>query len=142
MTTTTDVRVIDLDEAKQLLADVCAAEPDRTDRTQQYFDQRPDGDNACLCVVGGVLEKLGKGIDDLLWRDPEDVYVGNPDASARDQRNGAIFQSIAVDGLEFTDEATDYLDRARALNDSGIRWGKIPKLLADADTDAEEQAWL
>lgn len=110
------------DRAAELLNQVCDAEPNRTDAHQMYFEE--GGNNACLCVVGAVLEKLGKGLNDL----DTDYGVG-PDDNPALVANSSIFESVFVDGLEFDDDARHLLDEARCLNDAGTRWGTIPAML-------------
>lgn len=130
----TDTITVDLERAKALLAEVCKAEPNRVDHSMKYFEESAESGNACLCVVGGVIEKLGKGLSDL-------------SSDSVDDPNGAFVAFIGIDGVELTDDARVYLEGARQANDRGVLWGKIPDVvdkveaLHATDMDIEER-WV
>lgn len=118
----TDTITVDLDRAKQLVEEVAAEHPDKVDDTTLYFDPE---NGECLCIVGAVIEKLGKSYQDMGIRpaSKESWYANHIGYDP----NAFDFTAITVDGVEFTDEAVIYLDEARSHNDRGLQWIDIPR---------------
>lgn len=128
----TDTITVDLGRARELLREVCEANPTKVDTSTLYFDPNS---HECMCVVGAVIEQLGKGYEDMgLTPEARGGWLAQNRST---DPNVFDFTAITVDGLEFTSEAVMYLDAARARNDFGDSWSEIPYKVEQDDLIAE-----
>lgn len=101
--------IIDKDKAIELMEQAVAEKgEDHVVTKCDYFNPL---DGTPVCIVGHVIDRLGKGLDDLRTS-PE-----NPVTGRGSDVNSTIFVSLEVDGLEFTPEAQKALQVAQEVQD-------------------------